>query len=199
MNFLTHMAMSNILYDNLNGTMDLDKKAFVYGNIKPDLTSKLLQIPHTLENYIFFVCNSAEKLMNGDSNAKEFSLELGEICHYVCDFFCKYHIDDNIFHKFKSHFFYELRLHFVLIKNSSKIKTRPEIKPLKKNISSIIKELRKEYESSPDSMEKDLEFALKAATWVCEYVYYFSFNRAIDFPYQNKEASAQTIIITGGQ
>jgi len=31
--------------------MELDKRAFIYGNIKPDMTSKLLRNPHTLENY----------------------------------------------------------------------------------------------------------------------------------------------------
>ncbi len=191
MNLATHIAMSKILYSNLSSIMNLDRKAFVYGNMKPDLTHKLLRNPHTLENYFLIVCGSAEKLMYERVTLHEFSLELGEICHYVCDFFCQYHLDDELFHKFREHFIYELKLHFVLLKNSSKFNKKPETKAVKQNISSIIKELRKEYSDSPAAMEKDLEYAFMAATCICESVYNFSYNPV--------ETSYLTLPIAGGQ
>lgn len=191
MNLATHIAMSKILYNNLSNIMNLDRKAFVYGNMKPDLTHKLLRNPHTLENYFLIVCGNAEKLMNERMPLHEFSLELGEICHYVCDFFCQYHLDDELFHKFREHFIYELKLHFVLLKSFFKFNKRPEIKAVKQNISSIIKELRKEYSDNPAAMEKDLEYAFMAATWICESVYYFSYNPV--------ETSYLTLPIAGGQ
>lgn len=191
MNLITHIAISKILYNNLNGIMDLDKIAFVYGNIKPDLTRKLLRNPHTLENYFLIVCNSAERLMNNKLSLQEFSFELGEICHYVCDFFCQYHLGDELFHKFREHFIYELKLHFVLLKNSSIINISPEISTVKQNISSIIKELRKEYSATPAAMKKDLEYAFMAARWICKSVYYFSCS--------SEETSYLSLPIAGGQ
>ncbi len=165
MNLVTHITISKILYNNLNSIMDLDKGAFVYGNIKPDLTHKLLRNPHTLENYFLIVCNSAERLMNNKLSLQEFSFELGEICHYVCDFFCQYHLGDELFHKFREHFIYELKLHFVLLKNSSIINISPKTSAVRQNISSIIKELRKEYSANPAAMKKDLEYSFMATMW----------------------------------
>lgn len=181
MNLVTHIAISKILYNNLDGIVDLDKRAFVYGNIKPDLTHKLLRNPHTLENYFLIVCNSAERLMNNKLPLQEFSFELGIICHYVCDFFCQYHLGDELFHKFREHFIYELKLHFVLLNNPSKINKKPETGAVRQNVSSIIMELRKEYSADPAAMKKDLEYAFMATMWICESVYYFSCNCAETF------------------
>ncbi|NLO10400.1 MAG: zinc dependent phospholipase C family protein [Clostridiales bacterium] len=86
---------------------EIKKRSFVYGNVKPDLSKDLLSIPHTLENYFLTVCNNADNLMSNKTSLKEFSFELGKICHYVCDFFCEYHLNEEIFHR-KDHFFYEL-------------------------------------------------------------------------------------------
>ncbi len=179
--------------------MDLDKRAFIYGNIKPDMTHTLLRDSHTLENYFLIVCNSAEKLMSNKSSLQKFSFELGIICHYVCDFFCQYHLNYEIFHKFREHFIYELKLHFVLIMNSSKINKNPEIKAVRRNISSIINELRKEYTAVPPAMKKDLEYALKATMWICESVYFFSDNYVKSNDNQELNESYLTLPIAGGQ
>lgn len=199
MNLITHIDISKTLYTNLTDIMDLDKTAFIYGNIKPDLTSKLLRNPHTLENYFLIVCNNADKLMNSKLSLQEFSFELGQICHYVCDFFCQYHLDNELFHKFGEHFVYELKLHFELLINSSKINKKPEIKAVKQNIYSIIKELRNEYFERPPLMLKDLEYAFVAALWICESIHYFSHNSAAVSAGQKSDASYLTLPIAGGQ
>lgn len=179
--------------------MNLDKRAFIYGNIKPDITCKLLRNPHTLENYFLIVCNSAEKLMNSKVSIQEFSFELGEICHYICDFFCQYHIGDEIFHKFREHFIYELKLHFELIKNSSKINISIEIMAAKRNIALIIMELRKQYSENPDSMSKDLEYAFMATMQICESLYYFSSNYTNQCENQEIDDTYLSLPIAGGQ
>lgn len=188
-----------MLHKNLNNIMELDRKAFVYGNIKPDMTCRLLNKPHTLENYFLTICNDAEKLMNNKSSIPEFSLKLGEICHYVCDFFCQYHVDDELFHRLKEHFIYELRLHFELHKNSSKINIRPKSITAKKNISSIIVELRKEYSDQPIAMRKDLEYAFKATMWISESIAYFSYISLKQPENKEVDASYLTLPVAGGQ
>lgn len=174
MNFFTHIEIAKILYKNLKRIMELDKKAFIYGNIKPDLTCKLLRNPHTLENYFLVVCRSAEDLISDELPLQEYSFELGEICHYVCDFFCQYHLNEEIFHRFKEHFIYELKLHFELRKSSPNIAIKPGPNKAVYNIPLIITEFRKDYSANPASMKKDIEFSLSAAQLVCESVAYFS-------------------------
>ena len=111
--------------------------------------------------------------MNKKVSLQEYSFELGEICHYVCDFFCQYHIDEEIFHKFKAHFLYELKLHFELMKNTSNIDFK-SMNTTKANIALTIVELQKEYSGNPATMKKDIDYAFSAMMWICETVSYHS-------------------------
>lgn len=198
MNMLTHISISTILYKNLKDKTKLDKAAFVYGNMKPDLTSKCLRKPHTLENYFTYICEEAEKLINKDMMLKDFSEGLGEICHYVCDFFCQYHTDEKIFFKLKSHFVYELKLHFELLKILPRISLTSRERQSGTNISRIVTELRNEYFLEPESMEKDIVYALSAAIWICEAVYCFS-GQTANTVSSNVVDAYQILTMTGGR
>ena len=200
MNFVTHIAMSEILYKRLSAKMELDKGAFTYGNVKPDLSKKILKHPHTLENFLPFVCNTSEELIKNLVSLSEFSFKLGEICHYICDFFCLYHTEDEIFHRLKEHFFYELKLHFTLLKIDSTIEDMRE-KTVEKSISSIINELRAEYFQQEASMEKDFKYAFTATTWVCQYIYYFSHHSIVVDTEHKMDVfySPSTLPFAGGQ
>ncbi|HBM80434.1 MAG TPA: hypothetical protein DD426_06300 [Clostridiaceae bacterium] len=175
MNFFTHIAISKILYNHLKSQMELNKTDFIYGNIKPDLTRRVLKKPHILDNYLDYVCDGAGNLMKGEVPLEEFSIELGEICHYVCDFFCRYHLNIEIFNNLKGHFFYELRLHFVLLRLSREEKSEMEINNKKANrdIESIISAMRADYFSETAAFKKDISYAISTAIWVCESVVYF--------------------------
>lgn len=198
MNLLTHISISKLLYKSLKSKMKLDKKAFIYGNMKPDLTSKCLRKPHTLENYFTIVCDKADKLVNEDMLLKDFSTELGEVCHYVSDFFCQYHIDEEIFHKLKSHFKYELKLHFEFLRTMPKISIISNENEVRKDISSIITELRGKYLSKPAEMQKDIVYALSAALQICETIHYFS-KQPEETILDNVIDAYQIMTITGGQ
>jgi hypothetical protein len=175
LNFFTHITLSKILYKQLDGIIELDKSAFLYGNIKPDMTRKCLRNPHTLQNYSLAVCNSADDLMNNKVSLQEYSIKLGEICHYVCDFYCQYHINEEIFNKFKDHFLYEMKLHFELMKNKSDIYLKNNLNTAKANIALTIVELRKEYSGIPATMKKDIDYAFIAT--ICGYAnLYLAFN-----------------------
>jgi len=198
LNFLSHIAISKILYKNLKNNNELDEAAFVYGNIKPDLSPRCLQNPHTLENFLITVCRNADDLINNEVSLKEYSLELGQICHYVCDFFCQYHLNEVIYHNFIDHFYYELKLHFVLMKITSQINIKLGINDVNKNISSIIMDLRKEYFAKPEAINKDIEFAFSAAVWICESVSYFS-SHSTNTILENEVEPYPSLAIAGGQ
>lgn len=178
-----------MLYKNLKSTIELDKGAFVYGNIKPDMTSKLLRYPHTLENYFLSVCNNVDSLLDDQVSLKEFSFKIGEICHYVSDFFCEYHLGEQKFHRFKEHFLYELKLHFEFLLNNS-YKVNSNAYGFKRNIPAIIMELRKDYLSKEPSMQKDIEYALLSTTLICESISYSS---------SHSEVAYLTMPLAGGQ
>jgi len=172
MNFITHIMISETIYHYLAKDITLDKGAFRYGNIKPDLTSECLRYPHTLENCMFLVCNHSSRLTDQNLSLREFSIELGIICHYICDFFCYYHYDNFIHKKLFLHFLYELRLQLYLTRLM--LTGKISIKPVRKNrlfgIASIVMEMRREYAAEKKSLSSDIEYAFHAAVRVCDFI-----------------------------
>ncbi len=167
--FFTHLLMSKALYRHFAGEAKLNRLAFAYGNIKPDLPSANY-IHHTLENCIFTVAERTNHLMEESCSVNDFSVTLGEICHYVCDFFCYYHLNEEIHNKNLRHLLYELGTHIVLMK--MKLRRRLSLPPSGrkpgKDIRSLIMEIRKKYLMQPQSMKMDIDCAFEAAVWVCE-------------------------------
>ena len=115
MYFFTHLMISKLLYQHFSNEFELNKRAFAYGNIKPDLPSSLRN-HHTLENCLFTTCEYSSQLMNEPVSLIHFSTQMGEICHYICDFFCYYHLNEEIHNKNLHHFFYEVSLHHELLR-----------------------------------------------------------------------------------
>lgn len=170
MYFFTHLLMSKALYQHFAEEVKLDKRAFSYGNIKPDLPSPTRN-HHTLDNCLATVCDKANQLMEEEVSIKDFSVLLGEICHYVCDFCCYYHFDEELHNKKFQHFSYELKLHWKLCIDSYML-TPSKMQP-RKDINSIVLEMRNTYSATPQSMQRDIDFAFTTAVWTCESIIYF--------------------------
>lgn len=169
MYFFTHLAISKVLYRHFEDEMVLDKQAFSFGNIKPDLPSAQRK-SHTLENCIFVVYNYSNQLMNEELSMKDFSVKLGEICHYICDFFCYYHLDEKHHSQKLRHFLYELRLHFKLfqLQFRHKYQVPASNSEPREDISSLILEMRKAYFAEDRCTKKDIHYAFLTAAWACE-------------------------------
>lgn len=177
MNFLTHVLISRTIYRKLSKKMVLDRKAFCYGNIKPDLSPQCLRNPHILENYLFIIQNDSNRMLDlvrnaADYSNKEFSTDLGVICHYICDFFCYCHISQELYHKLLRHFLYEIRLHLTfcrLLANRQFLPKDPQNDPAR-SIASMVMEMRKEYSAKQKTPRRDLDFAVLASLRACELI-----------------------------
>lgn len=197
MNCLTHLLISKTLYHHLEETIELDGRAFMYGNIKPDLSPAIIKKPHTMENYTLVVCNMAKNLMNEKHTLKEFSINLGVICHYICDFFCYYHLNEKLFHHWKKHFLYEFDLYFEMLKLPEKLQLS-EPRKARKNIHSILLDMRNDYLSKPFTKMKDLEYSINAAIWVCVSVSSYAIDSSIPVA-ENKAFPSPKLHSVGGQ
>ena len=182
MNFFTHIMISKRLYKYLSKEMYLDKYAFLYGNIKPDLSPQCLRNPHLLENYLLIVSSDSNRLIDNTASVREFSADLGVICHYICDFFCYCHLNSRLYHKLASHFLYELRLHLtycsLLIRQ--KIKIAPFSRYPDKSVASMVMEMRKEYTAGRETLQNDIEYALLTSFWACKLISRLSQSAAED-------------------
>ena len=121
----THTLIAKSIVNNIdeNKHFFLNENHFIYGNIKPDLSSKYFFKKHYLkesydmiESKVNYLCN-----LNLNSLSKYFSVgvlsqELGVICHFLCDFFCVPHSQRWEFsHSFKKHVVYERDLQLIAI------------------------------------------------------------------------------------
>lgn len=114
MNIFTHIGISSAIlnYFEINSGIKLDRKAFKYGSIKPDIDYKLSAIPHYKRNVMDFVVSEIKNLLKMEINKKcseEFSEKLGMITHYLSDFFCFAH-SEYFKGSILEHYFYEFRL-----------------------------------------------------------------------------------------
>ena len=119
----THLLIGRSLIENINDNRSffLSDKNFIYGNIKPDVSSKYVLQKHYLEESLDMIFKKVEHLcsLNLDCISKYFSIskfsqELGVICHFLCDFFCVPHSRRwEMSHSMSKHIAYEKELALV--------------------------------------------------------------------------------------
>jgi len=169
----THLLISNILYKYLSNSMGfkVDRLAFAYGNIKPDFNDKEIKCPHTLEESINSVNKYAEKLMRKNISIQEFSMSLGVICHFTCDYFCIYHREGNDKKGIFEHLFYEICLHIRLLKlllKGNLNSNNDEI--LEDTVEAIVVKLGEKYNLEPKGLNRDINYALLAVKGISKLI-----------------------------
>ena len=190
MNLLTHIKMAEIIYEQVRTQLPLDKNAFVFGNIKPDLTRKLLCNAHIMDHYLIHVSNQMKVLMRGELPPKELSYELGKLCHYVCDFFCKYHINNDLFTRYRNHFFYEWKLDFHLRTPVSHKLELLYTAEESRNVTDLILDMRRSYLSDKNTDDKDVRYAVSASVWLCRSVFYALSEDTAELKVQNLQQNS---------
>jgi len=169
----THLLISQILYKHISNQLNfkLNWVAFAYGNIKPDLNNKDINRPHTLEESLDSVNKYSEELMSRSISIKELSRSLGVICHFTCDYFCLYHREGNEKKGAFEHLWYETILHVKLIKLllTGKINLN-NYKMFENSAETILLTLQKNYNSEPQSLTRDITYALFGASQISKLI-----------------------------
>lgn len=120
MDSVTHIRIANMLLKHAEDTcgVKLEPSSFVYGNLKPDLTCTYLKKRHNpsvmMEDVVEKIRVFTENYKIGPENGADLSVDLGEICHFVADFFTYPHNDDIYPHNLFIHYVYEKRASFVV-------------------------------------------------------------------------------------
>lgn len=172
MHFLTHVSIANMLYKKYSMTFPIAKGHFIYGNIKPDLKSNGLVIPHTLQNTIHKSCELLNELRDEHLDLLTFSVKLGEICHYLCDYFCYYHIDESDYRNYTDHFIYEIELHgyWLWKKHSDDLIVFGSGLPADSWLPIVVTKMRKDYDRKTHGFIKDIGYSLGSIDWLFDYL-----------------------------
>ena len=116
MDSISHTRVANLLLDHIEETsgVKFDNSAFKFGNLKPDLTGTYLSKRHypslMFDEIMDRLREFSETYTIKRENGKDLSEALGEICHYLTDFFCYPHNDDIYPHNLFMHYVYEKRV-----------------------------------------------------------------------------------------
>ncbi|MBQ4163809.1 MAG: zinc dependent phospholipase C family protein [Turicibacter sp.] len=123
----THRVVGEFLYQQLSPSNQryIQRQRFVYGNIKPDISKKYLQMSHYHRDNEEIIFKMLNQLLTTQASIREFSENLGVLIHFFCDYTCIYHANDYLYenHSIAKHLKYELMLHRYAVKKLEKLKT----------------------------------------------------------------------------
>ena len=106
---------------------------------------------------------------------ENFRIALGVICHFTCDYFCIYHREGNDKKGAFEHLFYEMNLHSRLIMLLSKGKLKINNNDmLEDSVEAILQKLQCKYNSEEVGINRDINYALSAATQISKLIVYSS-------------------------
>ena len=173
----THLTISNALIENLDSSKSffISEKNFIYGNIKPDMTSKYVLHKHYLKESFDMIigkikslCKLSLDFIEKYFSISKFSQELGVICHFLCDFFCVPHSQRWEFsHSFKKHVIYEKDLQSIAKDTNFKTLEKASIHHI--GVEEFFNKLYKEYVKKQAS-ENDLFFSTYMCNRVVDYI-----------------------------
>lgn len=169
----THLLISKILYNYLSNQMNfrLNRLAFAYGNIKPDFNNKDINHSHTLDESLHSVNKYSEELVSRNISIKEFSMSLGVICHFVCDYFCIYHREGNEKKGIFEHLVYELILHVKLLALLLRGKLKfNNYEMFENSVEAIVMMQQERYNSESKCLTRDISYALRGASQVSKLI-----------------------------
>lgn len=136
MDSVSHIRVANLLLDYVEQTcgVTFDQSGFVYGNLKPDLTGTYLTKRHNpsimMDEVMEKIRAFTGKYTIGPVNGRELSVDLGEICHYITDFFTYPHNDDIYDRSLFAHYVYEKRVALVIRRRMTESRFEQWVSPL---------------------------------------------------------------------
>ena len=181
MKLKTHMLIARKIHEYLdeNYEVNISRRHFIFGSIKPDLVRKFKTLKHSIHDSLDFVLGEVTKHDETEDSLKRSSVHLGVINHYLSDFFCSKHYYKNDGEGLIKHIKYEGRLHKKIAAMDAGGKLELPYLHVADNFvgsfGDILKALEEEYKKQPPSIENDILFAIFAPLAACRYLFSDSF------------------------
>ncbi|MGB5824735.1 MAG: zinc dependent phospholipase C family protein [Proteocatella sp.] len=175
----SHKKMSEFIYSNIESqtSFSLNKFVFKTGNMSPDLPiyhRHLKHYKHQNFSYIVEMINDLSLIDPTESTSTHalYSYRLGVIAHYVCDYFCLPHHDREYYEAhLPEHLLYEKNLHKEVKNYSNETIEKYETSEFTSDdLIGIFDVYIAKYHAEENSFEKDINYAINAASMVCSIV-----------------------------
>lgn len=190
----THLVMaSKILAAVQEATgLTLHKRFFFYGNVCPDIARFRVWAPHFASHSMPYVKKRIKALsrhpvsIEGERVDALYSMQLGILCHYICDFFC--HVHSTAYEgNFRHHLTYELRQQALIMRHPRLIgrrTTRGALSPVMlsavypRDVIEMLERAQQAYLAAPHRADTDLILAVKTASHIAASVLLLSCEHA---------------------
>jgi hypothetical protein len=180
MKIKTHVKLAELAFsNNINIVPEgFSKFMFNFGLVMVDQSWHVTTHPHYMEKSMGYVIEKIEKLLSVKKFNAYFSMQLGIVVHYLCDFCCNSHISGSI-GNISYHLKYERNLQGYLFKNYDVLNhdlnsNRNNIKSAIESISSfknLIKDILCGYVKGEPSYLWDITQCVKLISIVCSAVF----------------------------
>ena len=119
---------------------------------------------------LFYKKFSELKNIDPDKNLRKFSIKLGELFHYIADFFCYAHNSEKMKENYLFHFKYEWQLNKFAYNSNKKIFEVNTTKTYMHNLSiaQIIESEHKKYLNLKQSFKTDLLYSFRTSILLTE-------------------------------
>lgn len=159
----THYYLAGIVHEHIKEKYGIELKldSLQYGSVKPDFFWENIKVQHYYEDSAAFFKEEAAKIRQDKRyhRLREFSGQLGVLLHFTADYLCFAHNEEHLKTALWSHFNYEIALHQCFLNYTPGGIAIPQINSPEKFLAAI----RKKYQETPHSMEKDVEYITAAA------------------------------------
>lgn len=173
MNYLSHIAIAKIIFDQFSQDLksSLDRQSFIFGNIKPDLANGGIPVPGSIVEAVDQISDKAECILSKIQILEDYSIQMGEICHMVCDAFTDRQPEGAGMLKSLHHLIKKVQSHRTIsrFENSGFSAGNLEAASLK-DVKVVIFNLLDAYGKKPIGNSKENEYSIAASVWVCESV-----------------------------
>lgn len=170
----THRLMAEFVFETVSSSRQgvLDRKAFIHGNMLPDLNSRYRQFRHYTHDCWSYLELLTEEMDNLICSTVCGSEKMGVICHFIADFFCKVHNQPYLEElSLLDHVVYEYQLHRLyrnsfcdkeLFAASSANPQGLDIVSGRQWLDTRLSAMHRDYLESQPDMEKDIAGAISA-------------------------------------
>ena len=192
----THVKLAELsLIKNITAIpKGFSKFMFNFGLVMVDQSWLVKTHPHYMQESLEYINEKIEELLSIKKFNAYYSMQLGIVIHYLCDFCCNSHISSSI-GNISYHLKYERELQKYLFSNFHIFKNRIHNKSnnlnlTSHNISSIktsIDNTLRNYIQGDSSYFLDIKHCVQISSFVCATIFNFNINLSNNIDYSNKQ------------
>jgi len=192
----THVKLAELsLIENLNAVPNgFSKCMFNFGLVMVDQSWLIKTHPHYMQKSLGYIHEKIEELFSIKKFNAYYSMQLGIIVHYLCDFCCNSHISGSI-GNISYHLKYERELQKYLFKNFDILKNQFKNNSNNMNftfnniysIKTLIKDKLLSYTKGQASYLWDITHCVEISSIVCSAVFSFNLNFSHNNNYSKKQ------------